>query len=172
MRKIQNTQNKSELLRDIRNVFGQDVPPSRPKEWEHLTDDISSANYSEAIEETYRFWGKSWSALEMADFEECTGVFSFLPKENVPYFLGALMELSLQEEPFSDELLELFTIFDPSIAGRKEAKRFLAFNKIRIGSLDAKQLRTIIAFLKFLEAAGLEDERSAYMQKFLHEQLS
>lgn len=172
MRTVQIPKSKSELLRDIRNSFGEDLPPSLPKGWEALTDDISSANYSEAIEETYRFWGKSWSELEMADFDECTGVFSFLPNEHVPYFLGALMELSLREEPYADDLLELFTLFDPSIADGKEAKEFLAFNKIQIVPLEEKHFRTIIAFLQFLEAAGLEDERSDYMQEFFLEQLS
>ncbi len=172
MCKTQNTQNISELRRDIRTAFGKSLPPDLPDGWEHLTDDIGSANYSEAIEETYRFWGKSWSDLEMADFDACTRVFSWLPKESVPYFLGGLMEISLREEPYSDALLEYFDLFDPSIVGGKKAKRRLAFNKAQIQPLDSKQLRTIVAFLKFLEAAGLEDERSTYMQQFLHEQLS
>ncbi|MFQ6552453.1 DUF6714 family protein [Aestuariibius insulae] len=165
------SKSKSKLLRDIRNAFGQDKPPSRPKSWEDLTHDISSANYSEAIEETYRFWWKSWSELEMADFDKCTYLFSFLPKEHVPYFLGALMELSLKEEPYFDNLLEFFTLFDPSIAKGSEKEQFLAFNKRQIDPLEEKHLRIIFAFLQFLAASGLEDERSDYMQKFLLEQL-
>jgi hypothetical protein len=153
-------------------VFGLDIPPSLPNGWERLTDDISSANYSEAIEETYRFWGKSWSELEMADFDECTLVFSFLPREHVPYFFGALMELSLREAPYSYNLLELFTLFDPSIAKGKQAKQFLAFNNRQIASLEEKHFRTIVAFLQFLAVSGHEDERSYYMQEFLREKLS
>lgn len=168
----QNMPKEQDILRDIEQAFGQASPPSRPEEWKHWTDDIRSIHYSEAIEETYRLWDKSWADLTLDDFEECSRAFTFLPKEHVPYFLGAVMVLSLQTEPYSPEIFELFTLFDPSDSSRRRAVRTLAFNALQIKGLNPLQLQTIVAFLQLLEAAGIADERSAYMQKYLRERLS
>jgi hypothetical protein len=157
---------KSDLLLAIRNEFHQENPPTLPKGWERFTDDIKAQNYWEGIEETKPFWGKNWSTLSLDDFDKCWGVFSWLPKENIAYFLGGYMTLSISSEPYDFNFCELFDIFDPREVRRKKAKPLWALNRIRIAPLNARQRIIIVEYLKFLKASGFDVDTS-FMQGFL-----
>lgn len=157
---------KPALLSKIKSKFHQNSPPTYPEGWEKFTGDMKFDNYWEGIEETKPFWGKNWGDLSLEDFAECRRVFSFLPDENIAYFLGGYMTLSIKEEPYDYDFTELFYLFDPRGWPRKRAKRTWAMNRMKIAPFNAGQRAIIAEYLKFLEASGFE-EHTTFMQGFI-----
>lgn len=150
----------------IKREFWQPIPPVKPDGWEKLTDDIKSKNYWEGIEETKLLWGKDWSEIKMADFENSRWAFTFLPDEHLPYFVGAYMTASLHEGPDPNDFTEMFFLVDPTGMRRKVAKKTWVLNRMKIAPFNAGQRSVMAEYLRLLEHQHLEPE-STYFRGFL-----
>lgn len=80
---------KSGLLEEIYNCLHRAQAPCAPRSY---LEDVEN----EAYEETRPFWGKDWGDLSLRDFEDHNRVLSFVPDNDWPYYLGALMWLSVK----------------------------------------------------------------------------
>lgn len=154
------------LLSKIKDEFWLSESPKAPEGWERFTDDTKSKNYWEGIEETQQFWGKDWSSLSLEDFARCRHVFTSLPKEHVPYFVGGYMTISLKGNLSDNIFTELLAVFDPRGQGRKAAKRTWAFNRTKIAPFNERQRIVLVDYLRFLESNEL-DEDTAFFQALL-----
>jgi hypothetical protein len=157
---------KLALLSKIKQEFWQISPPKFPEGWKGFSDNIKCENYWEGIEETKSFWGKDWSVLRRGDFEKCRRVFSWLPEESVPYFLGGYMTVSIQEEPYDYGFAEMFHLFDPREERKKSAKQTWAINRSKIAPLNISQRSVIVEYLRFIEATGNAEDTS-FLQGFM-----
>jgi hypothetical protein len=151
---------KAALLSRIKDEFWLKTPPSLPEGWENLTDDSKSRNYWEGIEETKPFWGKDWSELKLEDYQMCRCVFTFLPKENLPYFIGGYLTISLLGNQGDYGFVEMFDLIDPREQRPKTAKRTWAYNREKIEPLNAGQRMVIAEYLQFLETNSLAADTS------------
>jgi hypothetical protein len=163
---MRNQAEKAALLSRIRDAFWHNTPPKLPESWKNLTDDIESQNYFEGIEETKPFWGKDWSEIKVTDYENCRDVFSWVPHENLPYFMGGYMTVSLLGPPDDCAFSDMFVLFDPRLERPKNAKQSWALNRMKIAPLNQNQRTIIAAYIKFTMPNEL-DEDAEFLHGFL-----
>ena len=126
------------LLEDIKSEFNLPAPPDEP---------ISVQRSEEVHEDTAIFWGKNWEDITLKDFDDNMYVFTSLPKSALPYFLGAYMYKSLQENKFSNQAFD-FVSEHPILMKNKKYKRrpkMLVFKN----SLSVSQVRVFISYLEY-----------------------
>jgi hypothetical protein len=158
---------KATLLSRIKTEFWSSSPPEFPQGWDKLTDDVGSSNYWEGIEETKPFWGKDWSELVIEDYQHCRGVFTFVPKESLPYFIGGYMTVSLLGTPDTYGFTDMFVMFDPREERRKTARRTWVRNRNLVAPLNMRQRIVIADFIDFTGSLGLDEDMGEFMKGFL-----
>jgi len=131
-----NVRKKEKLSKEIVNAFYSDPPPL-------LSDD--AASYKDYFDDTFIFWGKDWHELKLQYFENNPTVFSSLPSDILPYFLGAYMYLSVKEEDFSCSAL-VNVCENPILARNKKYRRRPKMQIIR-EALSDKQIKVFTKYL-------------------------
>lgn len=135
--------NKAEMLKlisDIRSSFPSDWALECP---EYLDPD------SDAFEDTVGLWGRPWNELKVDDFHRRMYSFFGFPKETLPFFLGAVMNASLQEQNFFNDAVGLF--LSDTMNEKGEINRGSCLLDVLYPSLSADQ---IIVFRRYLDFAA------------------
>lgn len=151
------------LVDEIKRTFHSGLPPEMPAGYRAFSGDIRAKNYSEAIEETERFWGRAWSEVSLTDFEAFTLVFTFATDDAFPYFLGTYMLHSVLQDDYDhlafDSLLQPPTTrwFDPRKLERQKAfLRSSRINQIR-QSFSPDQRAVFLRYLELRADKGIDD---------------
>ena len=132
---------RAELMHQIKTLYYHNVPPIIP---------AKSDSNMDVYENIESLVGKSWDELSFGVFHDNMYAFLSLPNKAVPYYLGAMMYSSLENNFFeNDALLLILSCPASGKAGKKRVPPSVISGKIN-ACLTDQQRKCFSSYLRYI----------------------